>query len=69
MGTGAGSGSGGGVGAEGVTAADAVEARESPATLLALTVNRYPVPLLSPVHAAEFPDTVQTAPAGDDVTV
>ena len=40
VGTVAGFGSGGGAGAEGVTEADALEEGESPATLLALTVNR-----------------------------
>jgi hypothetical protein len=40
VGTVAGFGSGGGAGAEGVTEADALKEGESPATLLALTVNR-----------------------------
>jgi hypothetical protein len=52
-----------------VTEADADEANESPTVLVAFTVNRYPVPLLSPVHVAAVPVTVHEAPVGDDVTV
>ena len=54
----------------GVTAALASEAGEVPAAFVAVTVNVYEVPLVSPVTVAEVPIiTVAVAPPGDAVTV
>jgi hypothetical protein len=58
------------VGADGTTAFDAVEAAPAPATFLAVTVNVYVVPLLSPVTVQESaPVVVHDPPPPDAVTV
>ena len=55
-------GAAGAVGAVGVTGAEAVDSGPVPMTLVALTVNVYAVPLLSPV-------TVALVAGGEPVTV
>ena len=53
----------------GVTDADAVEAAEFPAALVAITVNVYAVPLVRPVTVQEVVALVQVNAPGDEVTV
>jgi len=56
----------------GVTAEEAVEATDCPIELVALTVNVYDVPLVSPViecESAVVPAFVSVPPDGIDVTV
>ena len=55
--------------ADGVTAAEAVEATPVPALLVAVTVNVYGVPFVSPVTQHDKPADVHVFPPGDDVTV
>ena len=53
----------------GVTDADAVDALPVPATLVAVTVKVYAVPLVSPVTVHDVVDDVQVRPPGDAVAV
>jgi hypothetical protein len=56
--------------ANGVTAAEAADAADAPATLVAVTVNVYAVPLVRPVTVAEVaPVVVIVRPPGAAVTV
>ena len=52
----------------GVTALLAALATESPAALVAVTVNVYDVPLVNPVHNAVRPETTHEPAAGDTDT-
>ena len=55
---------------DGVTAAQATDAGEAPATFVAVTVNVYGVPLVNPVTVPVIAPAVDTvAPPGDAVTV
>nr|WP_229708425.1 hypothetical protein [Knoellia flava] len=57
-------------GAVGVTAVDATDAEEVPIALVAVTVNVYAVPLLSPMTVQDrAPVVVQVFPPGLEVTV
>ena len=57
-------------GTVGVTAADAAEATLVPLAFVAVTVNVYAVPLVSPVTVATMaPVVVAVLPPGDEVTV
>ena len=53
----------------GVTADEAAEAAELPATFAATTVKVYPVPLVSPATVQLVEDVVHVNPPGDDVAV
>jgi hypothetical protein len=59
----------GAVSAAGVTAEDAALAALVPALLVAVTVNVYAVPLVSPVTTNGLDVPVAVAPPGDAVTV
>ncbi len=56
-------------GINGITAADADEGAELPATLVATTVNVYAVPLVKPVTTRGELVPVEVKPPGEDVTV
>jgi hypothetical protein len=53
----------------GVTAADALLAALVPASFVAVTVNVYEVPFVSPVTTKGLPAPVAVAPPGEAVTV
>ena len=53
----------------GVTALEAVDAEPVPTLLVAVTVNVYAVPLVSPVTVADVPAVVAVRLPGEDVTV
>jgi len=53
----------------GVAGAEAAEAAPVPAALVAVTVNVYAVPLVSPLTVQEVATVEQEKPPGDDVTV
>lgn len=57
-------------GAIGVTAVDGVDEPDVPATLVAVELNVYGVPLVRPItrHDVEGTVTVHEPPAGEDVT-
>jgi hypothetical protein len=56
-------------GPTGVTELDAVDAGPTPTLLVAVTVNVYAVPLVSPVTVHDVDAVVQLSPPGEDVTV
>ncbi len=57
--------------ATGVVEAEALDAADIPPALVAVVVNVYAVPLVSPVtvHEPDDPATVHVAPPGEAVTV
>ena len=61
--------SGAGVGSAGVTEADALDAAEVPAELVAVTVKVYRVPLARPGMVHEVEEVVQVAPPGEAMAV
>jgi hypothetical protein len=53
----------------GVTTGDDADGWPGPAAFVALTVNEYGVPFVSPVTVIGLPEPVALAPPGDAVTV